>query len=59
MVQHADGNEMQNYWKKKLKIISEFSEVAGPLLNLEKTECLLTGSLINMCVEEWYTKLMA
>ena len=40
--------------KKLLKIISEFSEVAGPKLNQEKTECLLPGSFINMYADEQY-----
>ena len=34
--------------RKAIETITEFSKVAGPKLNLEKTECLLTGSFIDM-----------
>lgn len=58
IVQHADDctNLLRDAksLKKVLKLISEFSEVAGPKLNLEKTECLLTGSFINMYTDEQY-----
>ena len=35
--------EMQNHWKKLLKLISEFSEVAGPKPNLKKTWMFING----------------
>mgnify|MGYP000527767340 FL=1 len=37
-----------NSLRKAIETITEFSKVAGPKLNLEKTECLLTGSFIDM-----------
>lgn len=60
MIQHADDcTSMVKDIKslaKVLKTISEFSKVAGPKLNKEKTECLLTGSLVNKYEEETYIR---
>lgn len=60
MIQHADDcTSMVKDIKsltKVLKTISEFSRVAGPKLNIEKTECLLTGSLVNEYAEETYIR---
>lgn len=60
MIQHADDcRSMVKDIKsltKVLKTISEFSRVAGPKLNIEKTECLLTGSLVNEYAEETYIR---
>ena len=56
IVHHADDctNLLRNAksLKKLLKLISEFSEVAGPKPNLKKPECLLTVSFRNMYADE-------
>ena len=50
MVQHADDctNTLKDEesLEKTLHIIEEFSYVSGLKLNLEKTECILTGSFV-------------
>lgn len=60
MIQHADDctsmvKDIKSL-KKVLKTILEFSKVAGPKLNIEKTECLLTGPLVNKYAEETYIR---
>ena len=56
IVQHADDctNLLKdiNSLEKALNTICEFSKVAGTKLNMEKTECLLTGNLIDMYQNE-------
>jgi hypothetical protein len=51
IVQHADDctNMLKdtNSLKKTLETINEFSNKAGTKLNLDKTECLLTGSFLS------------
>lgn len=37
---------------KILKTVSDFTRVAGPRLNIDKTECLLSGTYINDCANE-------
>lgn len=37
-----------NSLKNAIEIINDFSKMAGPKLNLGKTECLLTGSFIEI-----------
>ena len=37
---------------KILKTVSEFTRVAGPRLNRDETECLLTGTYINEYANE-------
>lgn len=50
VVQHADDctNMVKepNSLKNALETIQQFSKVAGPNLNIEKTECILTGKFI-------------
>lgn len=41
-----------NSLKKAIEIINKFSKMAGPKLNLGKTECLLTGSFIEIYANE-------
>jgi hypothetical protein len=56
IVQHADDctNLLRepNSLKIALGIVNEFSNVAGPKLNLNKTECLLTGSYVNTFADD-------
>ena len=35
--------------KQVIKTVKQFSSVAGPKLNLKKSECILLGSLKNTC----------
>ena len=58
IVQHADDctNMLKdtNSLIKLLEMIANFSNVAGPKLNIEKTECLLTGKYINIYSKDSY-----
>lgn len=52
IIQHADDctNMLKdtNSLKNAIEIINDFSKMAGPKLNLGKTECFLTGSFIEI-----------
>ena len=51
IIQHADDGTMPladiQSVENAIKVIEEFGTVSGMSLNLEKTECLLMGSLRN------------
>ena len=51
MLQHADDSTiiLKDIKSVRHVIVSKFSVLAGPKLNIQKSECMLLGPLLNVC----------